>query len=132
MIKSDVIVIGAGPAGSIAARQLGMAGLSVQLIDPLDRPHSHCIESFPPSGAHLADEIGLLQTICATSEGPASAINMRWRKEAERREFGEDAPLLFRKALLHKNLQAAAAPYVDFIKATVRSISAGDTEAVVF
>ena len=37
MIKTDVIIIGAGPVGLFAVHQLGIKGLKSEVIDNLDR-----------------------------------------------------------------------------------------------
>ena len=36
MIKTDVLVIGAGPAGLFAVHQLGIIGLKAEVVDNLD------------------------------------------------------------------------------------------------
>ena len=120
MIRCDVAVLGAGPAGCIAALQLGRAELDVVLIDPFKLPDDHLIESFPVSGAQLAEEIGILETICGLSEGPASSINMLWRDVSERRTFGPSGPLLIRKQQLAIGLRSIASKYVKSLRATAR------------
>lgn len=45
-IESDVAVIGAGPAGLFAAFQLGLLGLSCQIVDALPRPGGQCVELY--------------------------------------------------------------------------------------
>ncbi len=47
MIKTDVIIIGAGPVGLFAIHQLGIKGLKAVVIDNLDRPGGQCIELYP-------------------------------------------------------------------------------------
>ena len=47
MIKTDVLVIGAGPAGLFAAHQLGLIGLKAEVIDNLDKIGGQCIELYP-------------------------------------------------------------------------------------
>ena len=47
MIKTDVIIIGAGPVGLFAVHQLGIKGLKAVVIDNLDRPGGQCIELYP-------------------------------------------------------------------------------------
>ena len=47
MIKTDVIIIGAGPTGLFAVHQLGIIGLKCEVIDNLDRPGGQCIELYP-------------------------------------------------------------------------------------
>ena len=47
MIKTDVLVIGAGPVGIFAAQQLGLIGLKAEVVDNLDKIGGQCIELYP-------------------------------------------------------------------------------------
>ena len=47
MIKTDVLVIGAGPVGIFAAHQLGIIGLKAEVVDNLDKIGGQCIELYP-------------------------------------------------------------------------------------
>ena len=47
MIKTDVIIIGAGPTGLFAVHQLGIIGLKCEVIDNLERAGGQCIELYP-------------------------------------------------------------------------------------
>ena len=47
MNKTDVIIIGAGPAGLFAVHQLGIKGLKAVIIDNLDKVGGQCIELYP-------------------------------------------------------------------------------------
>ena len=47
MIKTDVLVIGAGPVGLFAVQQLGLIGLKAELVDNLDKIGGQCIELYP-------------------------------------------------------------------------------------
>ena len=47
MIKSDAIIIGAGPVGLFAVHQLGIKGLKAIVIDNLDKAGGQCIELYP-------------------------------------------------------------------------------------
>ena len=47
MIKTDVIIIGAGPVGLFAVHQLGIKGLKAVVIDNLDKLGGQCIELYP-------------------------------------------------------------------------------------
>jgi 2-polyprenyl-6-methoxyphenol hydroxylase-like FAD-dependent oxidoreductase len=120
--KAQVAVLGAGPAGAIAARQLGLAGLDVVLIDPFDAPAGHRIESFPPSGAPLAEEIGLLEMLCEVSDGPAEAMQMLWRDTPETRAFEGAGPLLLNRMALHQRLRSEALRHVAPLQARVRDV----------
>ena len=59
-MRTDVLVIGAGPAGSALARQLGSAGIAVAIADkkrfPRDKP---CGEFFSPQCQPLLASLGL-------------------------------------------------------------------------
>ena len=47
MIKTDAIIIGAGPVGLFAVHQLGIKGLKSIVIDNLDKAGGQCIELYP-------------------------------------------------------------------------------------
>ena len=47
MIKTDVLVIGAGPVGLFAVQQLGLIGLKAEIVDNLDKIGGQCIELYP-------------------------------------------------------------------------------------
>lgn len=46
-IKTDIIIIGAGPVGLFAIFELGLLDLKVHCIDILDRPGGQCAELYP-------------------------------------------------------------------------------------
>ena len=47
MNKADVLIIGAGPTGLFCAHQLGIIGLSSEIVDNLDKAGGQCIELYP-------------------------------------------------------------------------------------
>jgi len=47
MIKTDALVIGAGPVGLFAVHQLGIIGLKSEVVDNLDKIGGQCIELYP-------------------------------------------------------------------------------------
>ena len=47
MIKTDVVIIGAGPTGLFCAHQIGIIGLKCELVDNLDKIGGQCIELRP-------------------------------------------------------------------------------------
>ena len=47
MIKTDVLIVGAGPTGLFCAHQLGIIGLSCEIVDNLDKVGGQCIELYP-------------------------------------------------------------------------------------
>jgi thioredoxin reductase (NADPH) len=46
-IKTDVVIIGAGPVGLFAVFELGLFDMKCHLIDILDRPGGQCAELYP-------------------------------------------------------------------------------------
>ena len=47
MNKADVLIIGAGPTGLFCAHQLGIIGLSSEIVDNLVKAGGQCIELYP-------------------------------------------------------------------------------------
>ena len=47
MIKTDALIIGAGPTGLFTAHQLKLIGLDCQVVDNLDKLGGQCIELYP-------------------------------------------------------------------------------------
>ena len=47
MNKTDVLIIGAGPTGLFCAHQLGIIGLTCEIVDNLDKVGGQCIELYP-------------------------------------------------------------------------------------
>jgi len=46
-IKTDVLIIGAGPCGLFAVFELGLLDMKAHLIDILDKPGGQCAELYP-------------------------------------------------------------------------------------
>ena len=44
IVQTDALVIGAGPVGLFQAFQLGLLGLSVQIVDALAQAGGQCVE----------------------------------------------------------------------------------------
>ncbi len=47
MIKTDALIIGAGPTGLFCVHQLGIIGLKCEVVDNLDKIGGQCIELYP-------------------------------------------------------------------------------------
>lgn len=125
MRKPDVTVavLGAGPAGLIAARALATSGLDVVLVDGGTPPGRHFLESFPASGAPLAEDIGILALLCAASDGPAASMHLSWRDVPENRRYEGEGPLLVDRAAMHVALhQEAIRAGCRMMSARVRSV----------
>jgi flavin-dependent dehydrogenase len=82
----DVLVAGAGPAGSTAARILAGRGLRVVLADRLDRP-TRRLEVVSPSLGSLLNGLGLLDLLDDPSIArPCLGIRRRWGHASEQVE----------------------------------------------
>lgn len=46
-IKTDILIIGAGPCGLFAVFELGLLDMKVHLVDILDKPGGQCAELYP-------------------------------------------------------------------------------------
>jgi thioredoxin reductase (NADPH) len=46
-IKTDVLIVGAGPAGLFAVFELGLLDIKTHLVDILDKPGGQCAELYP-------------------------------------------------------------------------------------
>ena len=47
MIKTDVVIIGAGPCGLFQVFELGLLGLKCEVIDSIRNPGGQCTELYP-------------------------------------------------------------------------------------
>ena len=63
-LECDVLVIGAGPAGSMAARALARAGVDVLIADRAAFPRDKvCGDALLPDAVQALEEAGLLETV---------------------------------------------------------------------
>ncbi len=46
-IKTDALIIGAGPVGLFAVFELGLLDIRAHLVDVLDKPGGQCAELYP-------------------------------------------------------------------------------------
>ena len=84
----DVVIIGAGPAGAAAARQLASWGHAVVLINR-GTPRRALAESLPPSCAKLLDRLGIRDAVDGAGFIRATGNTVRWAGQPERIEFFE-------------------------------------------
>ena len=78
MISTDVAVIGAGPAGAIAATCLARHGLDVLLIDPGPRDGPVIGETLPAVAAESLARHELPGPLCDPRHSPISGTISAW------------------------------------------------------
>ena len=67
--QHEVIVVGAGPAGSATAYFLAIQGIDVLLVDKSDFPRDKtCGDGLTPRALHILDQMGLLDDLKATTQ----------------------------------------------------------------
>jgi flavin-dependent dehydrogenase len=91
-MKHDVIVVGAGPAGSVAGSILSRAGLKVLCLEAGTFPRFQIGESLLPRCNDILEDAGLLEAVTARGfmHKPAAVF---WRgDETERYSFAEMFP----------------------------------------
>jgi flavin-dependent dehydrogenase len=84
----DVAIIGAGPAGAAAARQLASWGHSVALVGR-GTGRRALAESLPPSCTKLLDRLGIRDAVDGAGFVRATGNTVRWAGQPERVEFFE-------------------------------------------
>ncbi len=88
----DVIVLGAGPAGSAAARQLATWGHRTLLVDRAERDSRAIAESLPPSARRTLTALDLLSAVDRAGFHPWSGNTVVWAGQDPRIEaFAPDA-----------------------------------------
>lgn len=101
----DVVVIGAGPAGVVAARSLLQQGWRVAVIDPCTSSTVR-METLPAAGVVLAQQLGLGEALAAACRGRVRAARLYWRAQPETRRFGRDGPWVLERPYLDRALRA--------------------------
>jgi flavin-dependent dehydrogenase len=88
-ITSDVAIIGAGPAGSVAAALLVKAGWSVEVFERAHFPRFSIGESLLPQAMQWLDEAGLLQDVIEAGFQYKNGAVFRWGDRQESFDFRE-------------------------------------------
>ncbi|HET8577675.1 MAG TPA: NAD(P)/FAD-dependent oxidoreductase [Methylomirabilota bacterium] len=77
MRAADVVIVGAGPAGSAMAVLLGERGWSVRLLDKAEFPRPKiCGEYLSPEAARILDRLGVLKEVDAAGAQPLRGMRI--------------------------------------------------------
>ena len=110
--KTDVLVIGGGPAGSCAATRLARLGYDVVLVDKVSHPRETVGESILPSAWKYFDRLGVTERVEREGFVKKAGGVVDWENEVTQisfRDFDYDRPGLHveRAALDHLLLDNA-------------------------
>jgi len=83
-IKTDVLIIGAGPVGLFAVFELGLLDMKAHLIDILDRPGGQCAELYPEKPIYDIPAIPFI-----TGQGLVDALMAQIKPFGPTFHFGE-------------------------------------------
>jgi len=84
IIRTDAVIVGAGPVGLFAVFQLGMVDVKAHVVDILDRPGGQCVELYPEKPIY--DIPGLPEV---TGQGLADNLLAQIQPFAPRFHFGQ-------------------------------------------
>ena len=90
-IKTDVLIIGAGPCGLFAVFELGLLDMKVHLVDILDKLGGQCAELYPEKPIYDIPAIpmvtgqGLTDALMSrSSRSIRPSISTRWSRPSRR------------------------------------------------
>ncbi|SMC29047.1 Dehydrogenase (flavoprotein) [Andreprevotia lacus DSM 23236] len=89
MLRTDVLIVGAGPAGATAALNLA-ARHRVLLIDRLAAPVQRIGESLPPAARRLLVDMGLWDEFLRQGHAPCHGNRSRWGGQEAEQDFLRD------------------------------------------
>jgi len=76
-MSTDVVVVGAGPAGAASAILLAERGLAVTVVDRAEFPRSKiCGEYLSPEASRVLDRLGVLKTLDTSGAAPLAGMRI--------------------------------------------------------
>lgn len=117
----DVVIVGAGPAGSTAAAVLGRRGRSVLMLDRAEFPRDKaCGDGIPPGTVGILNDLGMAESLRAANFNRIDALRLvsargrDWRLEFKPRKDGADffiAPRIQFDDVLRRHAIASGASF---------------------
>src|SRR5580658_8877471 len=108
MLDTDVLIVGGGPAGLVAALAARRKGFRVMVADPCPPPHDKaCGEGLMPVALAVADRLGI--EFPAGVGFPLRGIHFIGAQDSVMANFPEGAGLAIRRTALHSLLADQAA-----------------------
>lgn len=125
----DVVVVGAGPAGALAARQLALGGAGVLLVDKAEFPRwKVCGSCLNRRTLSLLGRAGLGELV--SSLGAVPIASMEWIVDGERATLARPSGVVVSRERFDAGLVAAAiSAGARFLPSTVASTDACDHDA---
>ncbi|MER2491685.1 flavin-dependent monooxygenase QhpG [Catenovulum sediminis] len=95
----DIVVVGAGPAGSVCAAQLQKYGHRVCVIDSQKFPREHIGESLSPGIWHHMQTLGLTEALQASKKFICQSIEIHWPgSKIQRRELAGKPGIIIKRS----------------------------------
>jgi len=126
----DVVIIGAGIAGSLLTKLLSAASLNVLLIDNSKPPPLKLAESLPDTVNPMLERLGISHLLHTPLHKPSSGYNILWGNETlSEKSFDHtqnQSGWKVDKSALIADIQASS-PYGSLIKNTINKVSPSAT-----
>ena len=119
--KSEICVVGGGPAGSIIGSQLARLGHETVIIDRLQPTQRHRVESFAPPIVSILDSLGLSDAITTATVQRERRALVRWESNSIQPKLLEPPALLIERSLFDQRLRQSAAKAGAFVLSPARA-----------